>query len=237
MIRRIRILFLACMLVVFSVATAWSFEVITAAKAYEMAKSDEAILIDTRTIEECYWLGSPALTPGGMPIAYNLPWKLWPSNRIAAKEDYFEPSMILAEQGFGMILDSVLTDKTINLILICRSGHRTSAAAQYLEGLGFTNVYTIDNYLKVDADLASGAPKIGGQGGFQGSGSNSPSEYAGYRGWPGRVFYLPTYPDHDPNWLPTDSSQSVSWMDTGLPVTQKLDANKIVYFLLGWVYQ
>jgi len=28
-------------------------------------------MIDTRTLEECYWVGSPALEPDGMPVAFN----------------------------------------------------------------------------------------------------------------------------------------------------------------------
>ncbi len=223
--------------IAFSASVAWSFESVTAAKAYELVENNEAFLLDIRSLEECYWVGSPSLEPNGMPIAFNIPWKLWPNNRITSVDDYFGPDMVLANELFGIILNTYVTDKSTKLILMCRSGHRTSDAAEYLENLGFTNVCSVDNYLKVAEDIAGGSSKIGGKGGFQGSSSNSPSDYLGYRGWPGRVDYLPIYPNHDPDWLPEDSSQSVSWMDTGLPVTQKMDANKIVYHLLGLVYQ
>jgi len=221
--------FLASLLIGFSISSTWAYEAITAAKAYEMVKQNQAILIDIRTLEECYWVGSPALEPNGMPIAYILPWKLWPSNMITAKDDYYKPSMIVAKETFRMVFETYLPDKTTPIILFCRSGDRADVAAKYLESLGYSNVYSIDNY------LLHAEGKFG-MGGFQGKPTNSPTEYAGYRGWPGRVSYLPTYPNYNPNWLPDDPGESVSWMDFGLPVTQKLDPNKIIYYYLGLVY-
>jgi hypothetical protein len=49
--------------------------------------------MDTRTLEECYWVGSPALEPDGMPVAFNLPRKLWPSHQLTSADSYSKPAM------------------------------------------------------------------------------------------------------------------------------------------------
>ncbi len=217
------------------ISTVGAFEVITAAKAYDMLQKGQAFLIDVRTLEECYWVGSPALEPNGMPVGYNIPWKLWPSSQLTASDDFYKPDMVLAKELFAAIFDYLNPDKSTPIITMCRSGGRSSDAAIYLESIGFSEVYEIDNYLEEAEDVAAGNSSLGGRGGFQGSSSNSALDYSGYRGWPGRVDYLDQYPNHNPDWEPTDSSQSVSWMDTGLPMTQKLDVNKHIYYLLGLI--
>lgn len=45
----------------------------------------KAIIVDIRTLEEYYFVGTCAETPNGDPIAYNIPWKLWTS-RIDCEE-------------------------------------------------------------------------------------------------------------------------------------------------------
>ena len=47
----------------------------------------------------------------------------------------------LVEQEFGY-------DKNQALITICRSGDRSTKAANFLESIGFTNIYELDNTLK-----------------------------------------------------------------------------------------
>lgn len=109
-----------------------------------------------------------------------------------------KPILRTVERLFGVFIRRTFPDKDTPLILMCRSGKRADEAAEYLETtLGYNNIYEIDR------------SDITGLGGFQGSGYSD--AYNGYRGYPGRN--------------PTDPS--VSWMDTGLPITQKLDCSKI----------
>ena len=189
---------------------------VTAAKANNMVANDGAILIDCRTLEEYYWVGNPA-DDNGEPIAYNIPYKLWTS-RIDCEEG--KPILRTVKHLFGFFIRRTFPDKDTPLILMCRSGVRCSDALKHLYYLGYTDVCEIDNYLK---EGTVGGP--GGRGGFQGSSSNRLDSYVGYRGWPDRNGDISTI--QNPDWEPTLATQSVSWMDTGLPITQKLDCSKI----------
>lgn len=218
------------MLSIMAIGNAEAYTSITAAKAYKMATEEGANLIDVRTLEEYYWVGTCAKDPNGMPIAYNIPWKLW-TYRIEEAVDasgnplgYYKPTMVTVKALFKLFIRRTFPDKNAPLILFCRSGERSTEAAAYLETIGYTEVYEIDNVLAEEA-----APP-GGKGGFQGG------SVAGYRGWPGRVNYLPLYPSYEPEWTPSDKGQSVSWMDTGLPMTQKLDPNKIYLYMWSSKY-
>jgi rhodanese-related sulfurtransferase len=194
-----------------------AYELITAYEAYEMVKNNEATLIDVRTIEEYVFVGNPALEPDGDPVAYLIPWEFLDGVdeegiEIYRKNPDFDD---LFEQVFG-------SDKDQPLIIICRSGNRSSYAAQQLEERGFTSIYEVDNRLK---ELSSFP---GGRGGFQGSGYKG--LYDGYRGYPGRLtcdesralHRVATYTD-----AITDGEDSVAWMDLGLPMTQRLDPRMI----------
>jgi rhodanese-related sulfurtransferase len=219
------------MLSIMPIGSAEAYTSITAAKAYQMATEDGANIIDVRTLEEYYWVGTCAEVPNGMPIAYNIPWALWTYKIEEAKDTsgtplgYYKPTMVTVEQLFRLFIKKTFkpTDK---IILMCRSGDRSTDAAKYLNSIGYTNVYEIDNKL-----AEGGTVNVkGGKGGFQGP--SIAGEYNGYRGWPGRVSsYLSPYPAQDPDWTPGDATQSVSWMDTGLPVTQKLDPTKIYLYM------
>jgi rhodanese-related sulfurtransferase len=210
-------LIMSTAVLVIGVGSAAAFEQITAQEAYDMVNSGQATLIDVRTLQEAVWVGSPALVPGGNPIAYLIPWQFWTGvdeNGIST----YEPNDVfneLIEQTFG-------DDKGQALITMCRSGHRSTYAAERLEELGYTNVYEIDNPLKEISN------HLGGNGGFQGS--DYKGAYDGYRGYPDRLpvnsnpwkitVETKTYKINNPD-------DSVSWIDTGLPVTQKIDLDKI----------
>ena len=197
------------------VGSAVAFEQITAQEAYDMVNSGQATLIDVRTLEEVVWVGSPALVPGGDPIAYLIPWKFWTGVDETGKSTYEmnEDFDTLVEQEFSK--DQVL-------ITMCLMGKRGTATAQRLETLGFTNVYELDNVLKEEKN------NEGGRGGFQGT--NYSNTYDGYRGHPERL------PENNSPWKITietvtedinNAEDSVSWKDTGLPITQKVDPSLI----------
>ncbi len=199
------------------VGNAGAFQNITAQEAYDMVNNGQATLIDVRTLEEAVWVGSPALVPGGNPIAYLIPWQFWTGVDENGKSTYvLNPDFdALIEKTFG-------DDKGHALIAMCRSGHRSTYAAERLEELGYTNVYELDN-ARMEVEKYPG-----GCGGFQGS--DYKGAYDGYRGYPERL------PVNSSPWKTTLETEtysinnlddSVSWMDTGLPITQKIDLTKI----------
>ena len=116
-----------------------------------------------------------------------------------------------------LVLQEFGDDRDQALIMMCRSGGRSTAAANHLESIGFTKVYELDNALK-EAENGKG-----GRGGFQGTSYGS--DYDGYRGCPARLPH-----NQSPNKVTVQTStdrirnpeSSVSWMDTGLPITQDL---------------
>jgi rhodanese-related sulfurtransferase len=201
---------------VICVGSAAAFEQITAKEAYDMVNSGQATIIDVRTLEEAVWVGSPALVPGGNPIAYLIPWEFWTGVDANGNSTY-EPN-----PDFNALIEQTFPDNGQALITMCRSGHRSTKAAERLEDLGYTNVYEIDNFLKEISSYP------GGNGGFQGS--NYSNNYNGYRGYPDRL------PVNSSPWKTTletktyrinNPDDSVSWMDTGLPITQKIDPEMI----------
>ena len=167
----------------------YAFDHVTAQEAYDMVMNNGAVLIDVRTSEECAFVGSPALEPGGDPIAYLIPWELFDGiddgGNKKFKDNLDFDTLIL--QTFGDDMDQ-------QLIVMCAGGSRSSFAASRLEGLGFTYVQELDG-------------EQNGTGGFQGP--VNANQYEGYKGYPGRL-----------------SVSSISWMDTGLPMTYKIDPEK-----------
>jgi rhodanese-related sulfurtransferase len=196
-----------------------AYETLTAQEAYNMLDSSNAYLIDVRTTEEYVWVGTCALPDGTTP--YNIPWQIWAYQFSDAGEGKVTAGGITVEKLFLHFIKKTFPEGT-TLILMCRSGHRSTFGAQYLEeqlGEGYYTIYEIDNPL-MNADNGKG-----GSGGFQGSSSICPAPYKGYRGWPNRV--TPGLVTADL----TDKNQSVSWMDTGLPMTQTVDKDKIWYYM------
>lgn len=194
-----------------------AFDLITAKEAYDMVANGQAILIDVRTLEEYVFVGSPALEPEGDPIAYLISWEHLEGIDEYGQNEYRVNSDFdaLIEQTFGY-------DKNQALIIICRSGNRSSYAADRMEELGYSNIYEVDNKLREMTSYP------GGRGGFQGSSYNS--SYNGYRGYPGRLHSEQGASDIKVQTVTNNidsEDDSVSWMDSGLPITQKTDPDKI----------
>jgi len=226
------IVLVVCIFMLLLTVSAMAFESITAAKAYQMAMEEGAKLIDVRTLEEYYFIGTCADQPNGNPIAYNIPWKIWEDYAIKQADGYYKPALTTVSELFKYYITYLFPDKDTILIVFCRSGHRSSAAAAYLEEeLGYTNVYEIDNYLTEAIDPP------GGRGGFQGSSANSREQFAGYRGYPKRIKGKPVYGKVPLEvlikaWEPKTEEDSVAWMDIGLPLTQKLDPTLIYLYMI-----
>ena len=220
---------LVIIFVVFGVLinSAKAYQTLTAQEAYNMlASNPNAYLIDVRTTAEFLWVGTCKLPDGTTP--YNIPWKIW-AYQFVETDGKVKAGGIVVKHLFLNLVKRTFP-KGSTLILMCRSGHRSTYAAEYLEeelGEDYYTIYEIDNPLKNEENGK------GGSGGFQGSSSVDPNEN-GYRGYPGRL------PDPGPGIsLETvtddidDPDDSVSWMDTGLPITQSVDKDRIWLYMLG----
>lgn len=116
------------------------------------------------------------------PIATVIPYKNWDdstANKVD-NEEFMAQMQALADSG----VESV--------ILMCRSGKRSSEAGAALPDSMFATVYEVDQ-----------PDGKNGRGGFQGTSYSD--RYNGYRGYPGRQ-------------TRNEDNPSVSWQDAGLPM-------------------
>jgi len=98
-------------------------------RAWEILKEDPgAILIDVRTSPECRYVGHPDLKSLGKSAVF-VEWQAYPD--LAKNERFAEE---LGEKGVA---------KEATLLLLCRSGARSKAAAILLTSLGYRRCYNI----------------------------------------------------------------------------------------------
>lgn len=100
--------------------------------AYNWWQAGDAVLIDVRTDAEREWVG---FVPGAIPLA----WKQW-------------PGMQMNENFDAGLLHAAADGK--KLLLLCRSGVRSIAAAKRATGLGL-NAYNILEGFEGDPDTAA----------------------------------------------------------------------------------
>lgn len=101
---------------------------VTPQTAYEWMQSGEAVLVDVRTDAEREWVG---FVPGAVAVA----WKQWPG---MAMNDSFDSAIQQAAQGK-------------KVVLLCRSGVRSVAAAKRAAELGL-EAYNILEGFEGDPD-------------------------------------------------------------------------------------
>lgn len=111
---------------------------ITAQQAWQWAGQGEAILVDVRTDAERAWVG---YVPGGMAIA----WKQWPGMVLNPN---FESDLLALPKGK-------------KLVMLCRSGVRSIAAAKRATELGL-EAYNILEGFEGDLDAHSHRGQTGG---------------------------------------------------------------------------
>ena len=111
---------------------------ITAEQAWQWAEQGEAILVDVRTDAERAWVGH---VPGGIAIA----WKLWPG--------------MVPNPDFEQALLALPKDK--KLVMLCRSGVRSVAAAKRATELGLL-AYNILEGFEGDLDANAHRGQTGG---------------------------------------------------------------------------
>jgi rhodanese-related sulfurtransferase len=101
---------------------------VTPQQAYEWMKSSEAVMVDVRSDAELAWVG---FVPDAVPV----PWKQWPG---MAMNPRFDADVIAAANGK-------------KIVLLCRSGVRSIAAAKRATELGL-EAYNILEGFEGDAN-------------------------------------------------------------------------------------
>lgn len=123
--------------------------------ALKQKLGDKAYLVDVRTRAEGTYVGMPSVVDVNIPYvmrAEDAPWD--------DKEGRFKLDV---NSDFGAELGRRLTAKGLGkddtIILICRSGDRSARAANLLNQLGYTQVYSVvDGF---EGDVAKDGPKAG----------------------------------------------------------------------------
>ena len=111
---------------------------ISAELAWQWVQSGDAVLVDVRTDAEREWVGK---VPGAVAVA----WKQWPG--MAMNPD-FDVQVRAASQGK-------------KVVLLCRSGVRSIAAAQRATGLGI-EAYNILEGFEGDVNASGQRGQLGG---------------------------------------------------------------------------
>ena len=112
---------------------------ITPEHAWRWVQAGQAVLVDVRTDAERDWVGG---VPGAVPVA----WKQWPGMAMNA--------------DFDAQLQSA-TPEGATLVMLCRSGVRSIAAARRATELGY-KAYNILEGFEGDADAQGQRGKRGG---------------------------------------------------------------------------
>lgn len=108
-------------------------------QAWQWVSAGEAVLVDVRTDAERAWVGS---VPGAVPVA----WKQWPGMVANAAFD----AEVLAAVAAGQ-----------KLVLLCRSGVRSVAAARRATELGLL-AYNVLEGFEGDVDAQGHRGQLGG---------------------------------------------------------------------------
>lgn len=111
-----------------------------------LTRTPDALLIDVRTPQEIDESGLAAGTDALIPLSLPDPKK-----GAVFNPDFF-PGVVALANAMQLAPDHPI-------VLICRSGNRSAQAANALQQMGFTNVYTVtDGYL---GDRATSGPNTG----------------------------------------------------------------------------
>src|SRR5574343_72575 len=108
--------------------------------AWAWVQAGEAVLVDVRSDAERAWVG---FVPGAQALA----WKQWPG--MAPNPDFDAGIQALAAQSQ-------------KLVLLCRSGVRSIAAAQRATELGVPQAYNILEGFEGDTDAQAQRGRLGG---------------------------------------------------------------------------
>lgn len=112
---------------------------LTPQQAWDLVSSGAAVMVDVRTDAEREWVG---FVPGAVPLA----WKQWPG---MAMNPAFDDGVRAAGEGGKKV------------VLLCRSGVRSVAAARRATELG-VEAYNILEGFEGDGDADKHRGKVGG---------------------------------------------------------------------------
>lgn len=123
----------------------------TAAQAADMLKAERAriLFIDVRTRAEVQFVGYPSDIDGVVPFVEMSQFADWDDANSRYK---LEPNASFSD-GVTRLLRAKGLAKTDTVILICRSGDRSSRGADLLAEAGYTHVFTVTD--GVEGDLSS----------------------------------------------------------------------------------
>ncbi|HWU55748.1 MAG TPA: rhodanese-like domain-containing protein [Rhizomicrobium sp.] len=111
---------------------------ISAAEAWEKLAGDtRAQLVDVRTLAEWNFVGVPDLSSLGRQAQF-IEWQQFPSG--------------MRNPGFVAEAAKVLADKDAPVMLLCRSGGRSRAAAIALTEAGYSKAFNVAGGFEGDAD-------------------------------------------------------------------------------------
>jgi len=117
--------------------------------------ASKALFLDVRTIAEVTFLGMPMQADASVPYMKEPDFPVWDAVKgtfkLEPNPDFLpEVRRRLSAKGLG---------PNDAIVLICRSGDRSAAAANLLAEAGFKNVYSVvDGF---EGDLAADGPKAG----------------------------------------------------------------------------
>lgn len=113
---------------------------VTAIQAHDMKMQDpdNVYLVDVRTQSEVEFLGMPSVADANIPYMFN-DLSEWDTEKHRYQK--------VPNSNFSVTLDEKLEeaglDKNTTILLMCRSGTRSSKAANLLNQLGYTKAYTV----------------------------------------------------------------------------------------------
>ncbi|MDH5323989.1 MAG: rhodanese-like domain-containing protein [Gammaproteobacteria bacterium] len=113
----------------------------SAAEAYKMVNKNpnDMVFLDIRTRAEVNFLGAPTLVDANIPYMKLNEWYAWNEKNQNFK---MEVNSDFADDVAAKVAEKGLS-KQNPIILICRSGTRSSKAADLLAKLGYTQVYSV----------------------------------------------------------------------------------------------
>lgn len=127
----------------------------TDALKYVQENQGKVLFLDVRSREEIQFLGMSTLVDANVPYMQNPEWPEW--------NDTGKNFKLVVNSSFATDVERRLKEKglakTDPIILMCRSGDRSSLAVNLLAKLGFTKVYSVtEGY---EGDIASDGPMKG----------------------------------------------------------------------------
>jgi rhodanese-related sulfurtransferase len=117
---------------------------VTPKQAYERLKANpNAVLIDVRTAPEWAFVGVPAVER-----LLRISWQEFPQMQV--------------NQSFVETVEKAGVPKDAEILLICRSGARSAAAAHALTQAGFTNAWNVSEGFEGDRNQEGHRGTVGG---------------------------------------------------------------------------